>query len=42
LNNGLPFLEIKLVREKAFAGYVAITFGTDRLGIPKGMIEIIL
>ena len=42
LNNGLPFLEIKLVREKAFDEYVAITFGTDRLGIPKGMIEIIL
>ncbi len=42
LNDGLPFLELKVVREAAFDRYVAIIFGTDRLGIPKGMIEIIL
>jgi hypothetical protein len=42
LNAGLPFLELKIVREAAFDRYVAVIFGTDRNGIPKGMIEIIL
>ncbi|HEV8603788.1 MAG TPA: hypothetical protein VGQ99_00390 [Tepidisphaeraceae bacterium] len=42
LNAGLPFLELKVVREAAFEKYIAVIFGTDRIGIPKGMIEIIL
>jgi len=42
LNAGLPFLEIKIVREAAFERYVAVIFGTDRNGIPKGTIEVIL
>ena len=41
LNAGLPFLEMKLVGQVAFDDYVNVTFGTDRMGIPKGMIEII-
>jgi hypothetical protein len=41
LNVGLPFLELKLVGQVGFDGYVNETFGTDRMGVPKGMIEII-
>jgi hypothetical protein len=42
LNDGLPFLELKLLGDKAFDEYLTLTFGTDRLGIPKGTIEVIL
>jgi len=42
LKAGVPFLELKLVRERVFNQYIALTFGTDRMGIAKGMIEIIL
>lgn len=41
LNAGLPFLEIKLVGQADFDEYVSVTFGTDRMGVPKGTIEII-
>ncbi len=40
LNAGLPFLEMKLVGQADFDDYVNVTFGTDRTGVPKGMIEI--
>ena len=40
LNAGLPFLEMKLVGQADFDDYVNVTFGTDRMGVPKGMIEI--
>ena len=40
LNAGLPFLEMKLVGQVDFDDYVNVTFGTDRTGVPKGMIEI--
>jgi hypothetical protein len=42
LNAGLPFLEMKLVGQADFDEYVNVTFGTDRMGVPKGMIEITL
>jgi hypothetical protein len=35
LKAGLPFLELKLVRERVFNQYIALTFGTDRMGIAK-------
>jgi len=41
LTAGLPFLEMKLVGRADFDDYVSVTFGTDRMGIPKGTIEII-
>lgn len=41
LNAGLPFLELKLVGQADFDEYVNVTFGTDRMGVPKGMIEIV-
>ena len=40
LRGGLPFLEMKLVGQEDFDGYVNVTFGTDRVGVPKGMIEV--
>ena len=40
LNASLPFLEMKLVGQADFEEYVNATFGTDRTGVPKGMIEI--
>ncbi len=41
LDEGLPFLEMKLVGQTDFDEYVNVTFGLDRMGIPKGMIEVI-
>lgn len=38
---GLPFLEIKLVGQADFDDYVNVVFGTDRMGVPKGMVEVI-
>lgn len=40
-NAGLPFIELKLVGQADFDEYVNVTFGSDRMGIPKGMIEVI-
>jgi hypothetical protein len=42
INAGLPFIELKLVGQVDFDEYVNVTFGSDRMGIPKGMIEVIL
>jgi hypothetical protein len=41
LESGLPFLEMKLVRQSEFDEYVNEIFATDRMGIPKGMVEVI-
>jgi hypothetical protein len=40
LRDGLPFLDMKLVGQEDFDEYVGVTFGTDRAGTPKGMIEV--
>jgi hypothetical protein len=40
-NAGLPFIEMKLVGQADFDEYVNVTFGSDRMGIPQGMIEVI-
>jgi hypothetical protein len=42
LDAGLPFLEMKLVGQADFDEYVNVTFGTDRMGVPKGMIEVVV
>jgi len=42
LNDGLPFLEIKLVGHVDFDIYLNAIFASDRFGNRKGMIEIIL
>jgi len=41
LRNGLPFLSIALVDQNGFDELVNDFFATDRLGIQKGMIEVI-
>ncbi|RJP35696.1 MAG: hypothetical protein C4547_09210 [Phycisphaerales bacterium] len=41
LDIGLPFIELKLVQERDFQEIVTEVFGSDRLGIAKGMIEVI-
>lgn len=41
LETGLPFLEMKLLGQADFDDYVNVTFGTDRMGVPKGMIEVL-
>lgn len=38
---GLPFLEIDLVDSEEWEYMVEVTFGTDRLSIPKGLVEVI-
>jgi hypothetical protein len=40
LRAGLPFLDMKLVGQSDFDEFVNVTFATDRLGSPKGMIEV--
>src|SRR6266487_4179135 len=42
LNDGLPFLEIKLVGQVDFDIYLNAIFASDRFGNRKGMIEMIL
>lgn len=41
LRAGLPFLDMKLVAEDEFLEYVNIIYRTDRLGVPKGVVEVI-
>ncbi len=41
LREGLPFLDIAVVRARAFDEYVQNVFATDRTGAPKGMIEVV-
>jgi hypothetical protein len=40
LEQGLPFLDIALVRQKDFDWFVGRFYASDRRGAPKGMIEI--
>ena len=42
LLQGLPFLEILLVDHEEFSELVSVTFATDRFGIAKGMVEVLL
>jgi hypothetical protein len=42
LVSGLPFLQIDLVRQRDFDIMVERVFATDRVLIPKGMVEVIL
>lgn len=41
LRKGLPFLEIAIARVQLFNEYVQDLFAADRMGVPKGMIEVI-
>jgi hypothetical protein len=41
LRKGLPFLDLAMVRQEAFDEYVYEVFSADRMGQPKGMIEVI-
>jgi len=41
LRKGLPFLDLAIVRARAFDEYVQRVFATDRTGTPKGMIEVV-
>jgi hypothetical protein len=40
LLKGVPFLDIHLVDEEEFGEFVGDFFAEDRLGRPKGMIEV--
>jgi hypothetical protein len=42
LNDGLPFIELKLAEEPDFAVLVEKIFATDRDWVSKGMIEVLL
>jgi hypothetical protein len=42
LRDGLPFLDIAIVRAKRFDEYVTQLFATDRRGVPKGMVEVVI
>ncbi len=41
LRSGLPFLDISLVEQKEFERLIGQFFAADRLGAPKGMVEVI-
>ena len=41
LEQGLPFLDIALVRGVAFEEFIQRVFAADRSGAPKGMIEVV-
>jgi hypothetical protein len=41
LQQGLPFIQVDLVTQEAFAYYLHTLFGTDRRGVPKGMVEVL-
>lgn len=42
LKKGLPFVTMEFVKQRIFDYYVDEVFGTDRGGVPKGIIEVIL
>jgi hypothetical protein len=42
LQDGLPFLNLHTIEDEAFAWLVNLFFATDRQGIPKGVIEVVL
>jgi hypothetical protein len=41
LQQGLPFIQAELVTQEAFDYYLHTLFGTDRRGVPKGLIEVL-
>ena len=41
LQQGLPFIQSELLTQNAFDYYVQTLFGTDRRGVPKGVIEVL-
>ena len=41
LEAGLPFVEVRLVDDVVFDEYVNVIFATDRMGNPKGMVEVV-
>jgi hypothetical protein len=41
LSMGLPFLEMKLVQPVEFDDFTGDIFATDRMGVRKGMIEVV-
>jgi hypothetical protein len=41
LRAGLPFLDIAIAGPSRFKQYIERLFASDRLGIPKGMIEVV-
>lgn len=41
LQSGLPFIHAELLTKEAFDYYVHSIFGTDRRGVPKGLIEVL-
>ena len=42
LRDGLPFIQLAVVDQETFDRYVEVIFGTDRKGLPKGVIEVVL
>ncbi len=41
MHDGLPFIEAELLTQVAFDYYVNTLFGSDRFGVPKGLIEVL-
>jgi hypothetical protein len=41
LQQGLPFIQAELLTQETFHFYVDTFFGTDRRGVPKGVIEVL-
>ena len=39
---GLPFLDMAIVRAKVFERYLTRIFASDRYGAPKGMMEVVI
>ena len=42
LAEGLPFLDISILQRRAFERLVNEFFATDRYGVPKGVVEVML
>lgn len=42
LGEGLPFLDIKLTEQEEFDDFVNSVYATDRKGMVKGMVELIV
>ncbi len=42
LEQGIPFLELKIVEEEAYNEFATLIFGMDRRGVSKGVIEVML
>jgi hypothetical protein len=40
LEQGLPFIQSALVMQEEFDFYVTVLYGTDRRGVPKGVVEV--